>query len=534
MVKDLIIKNNKFGSNDANNHESNEVDKSDEKKYKDIFTKIEQCSAKELVGLLNDTLCIKRNKLVKTEVDVDEDKKAKRMLFFCRSTEIEEIVELKEESKDGKSEEETSGVVVPFGAKEVHETSIRVPFHYYFNVKNPNVVSFPNTKLNFQPINPDLVFEGKCTEDQERIFPEIHSFLEKKRCVLLNLPTGSGKTFCAILISFLLKNKTLIVCHRTNIMDQWVDSISRFIPLAKILILKTGMEVPDDVDFCIINITILKRFKINNPRFGMLIVDEFHAIASEQSAIALLKIKPLYFIGLTATPYNAAGKENEVIELFVGYENMVEVSFNADFNVFIAKSQFWPSMTKMNIKIEVIDIRGNSHWEEKELLDWNFLISEQSEDEHRNLLILDIVKHIHSLGDRNILVLCKRKQQVRYLYDNIRTFCDKVDFFTGSKKNFDQNCEILVASYQKAGTGFNFIKLNCLVLATDILEQTTQSLGRVFRVKNPIFKPIIIDIYDNANSCAALEKHYEKRIEVYRKSGGKIININSIEEITQH
>ena len=89
--------------------------------------------------------------------------------------------------------------------------------------------------------------------------------------------------------------------------------------------------------------------------------------------------------------------------------------------------------------------------------------------------------------------------------------------FAGSAKTYNTNARILVATYSKAGVGFDNPKLDMLIVAGDVEEMFEQYLGRVFRRMDTV--PIIIDMVDHFH---VFEKHFQTRMLTYLQSGGLI------------
>ena len=117
--------------------------------------------------------------------------------------------------------------------------------------------------------------------------------------------------------------------------------------------------------------------------------------------------------------------------------------------------------------------------------------------------------------------MTKRKEQALYLHKKLLEINENVDSLVGTKQTFDKNCRILIGITSKCGTGFDFPKLDALILAGDVDEYFIQILGRVFRTKDNI--PFVFDLIDNN---PILVKHFNNRKEVYQKAGGKLINFN--------
>jgi superfamily II DNA or RNA helicase len=149
-------------------------------------------------------------------------------------------------------------------------------------------------------------------------------------------------------------------------------------------------------------------------------------------------------------------------------------------------------------------------------LNWGAILDAQCNNIERNELIISICK---KFKDRNILILTKRVEQGKYLYDRLLEEGEYVASLLKTQQEFDRESRILVASIMKAGTGFDFKKLDCLVLASDLESYFVQSLGRVLR--RPDVEPIIFDLIDDNK---VLEKHFKTREEIYNEVGGTIKN----------
>ena len=151
-------------------------------------------------------------------------------------------------------------------------------------------------------------------------------------------------------------------------------------------------------------------------------------------------------------------------------------------------------------------------------VNWGSLLDSQSNDEERNEIIIQIVK---KFKDRNILILSKRIEQGNFLYNRLKDENENVTSLIGKQQEFNHDARILVGTTSKCGTGFDFPKLDCLILASDIQQYYIQALGRVLR--RPDVEPIVFDLVDENH---ILRMHFESRSEVYKRIGGKIVNYN--------
>ena len=69
---------------------------------------------------------------------------------------------------------------------------------------------------------------------QEPIVKKVLKQLKSIKGGFITIGCGGGKTFLAIYLATLLKQKTLIIVHTSVLLDQWIDRISYFVPDAKI------------------------------------------------------------------------------------------------------------------------------------------------------------------------------------------------------------------------------------------------------------------------------------------------------------
>jgi superfamily II DNA or RNA helicase len=153
-------------------------------------------------------------------------------------------------------------------------------------------------------------------------------------------------------------------------------------------------------------------------------------------------------------------------------------------------------------------------------VNWGIVLDSQANDEDRNELIINILKHF---SDRNFLVLVKRISQGKHLIKRLEEEKQDVTSLLGSNQEFEVTSRILVGTASKTGTGFDHPRLNALLLAADVEEYFIQYLGRVFRTKE--VEPIIVDLVDN---YSILHKHFLTRQKVYQDHGGTVKTVDSI------
>ncbi len=373
-----------------------------------------------------------------------------------------------------------------------------IPFNYYYHHLE-HIERIPNA--DFKPLS--LKFEGNLLPRQKEVKDECIEILNRTGSVVLSLHTGFGKTVMAIYLASKIKVQTIIICHRKIIMDQWVQSINKYIPTATVRVLgekmKRGYKGPEeqDVDFLICNvINIPKKDRTYFKNFGLVIIDEIHTICTESFSRGLLYLFPDYMIGLSATPFRTDGMDR-LIELFCGPEIIYRKLYRP-FNAYKIKTGFKPK-TELNVS-------GT--------LDWNSVLEDQAVNKDRNILITNLCRYFIN---RNILVLVKRKEHAEILKNMLAQYGEDVDMFTGDSKECNYNCRVLVATYSIAGCGFDMVKLDLLIGAADVLENFTQYIGRIFRRDD--VSAIYIDLIDEMST---IKKHSLERLKVCKEIGAEV------------
>lgn len=340
-------------------------------------------------------------------------------------------------------------------------------------------------------------FVGQLREEQRVIQTEAIGHLNRQGSIILACYPGFGKTITTLSVSSRVGLKTLILVNRVILIDQWVASIRNFFQGGvRVQVLSATNQVDADADFYIMNaINTGKRSEEDYEGVGLLVVDECHLMITTVFVRALGFVCPRYLIGLSATPFRPDGLD-ALLDIYFGTERIVRemfrrhIVYRVDTGIVIEGEQ---------------DDRGQ--------LIWNSVLEKQMTHLPRNDFIRDICLFFRG---RNILILCKRVQQVNALHDLLANHTPTATL-KGNENEFDTGCRVLVATVSKVGVGFSFDKLDMLVLACDLKEYYLQFVGRVFR--KPDVVPIVIDIVDKN---PVLHRHFKSRDKVYRECGGTV------------
>lgn len=353
-------------------------------------------------------------------------------------------------------------------------------------------------------------FKGSLRDTQKDV---VQSYLcPEPRDGILSLQTGGGKTVCALYIASALQVPAIILVHNTFLKDQWVERIKAFLPKARVgSVQGETLDIENkDVVVAMLQSVSMKEYPMNTfARFGLLIVDECHHIASESFSQAIPKLTCQHMLGLSATP-ERKDRLMHVINWFLGpilYKS--DTTDKVDEKVRVEVYEFEPSDSSYN---EVI-------YNSSGVMFTSLMINKVVEYEPRNKMITEILEDLFEEKERNILLLTDRVEHTKVLFDLLPEYIQKESGVLGRSVKTEQRneiCEtkrILIATYSMCKEGFDVAKLNTLIIATP-RPDVDQIVGRILRVEKSkrTIDPLIIDIVD-----PAFRRQFQERLGLYRK-----------------
>lgn len=365
---------------------------------------------------------------------------------------------------------------------------VYLPFHYSTTL---GYTAPPRSSLT--PISMKTSIELR--DYQKPVFKKAIRQLKENNSVVVAVHVGWGKTMMAIKMIGKVGLKAVVLINRVVLAKQWLRAITS-VSDCRVGIVNVGDPI-DELDVIIINAQNVPKLT-GWDDVGCVVADELHLIAAEQLHQAMYHLTPRYLIGLSATPTRPDGLD-QLISFYYDMKNHIHHPLNRNHTVFNVRTGYTLEFThQMNGKIN-----------------WNSILNSQAEHPLRNQLIVDI---IDKYGDRNFLVLCKRKAHAETLFQMLLPITSATRLF-GSKSDYDEGARVVLATSQKCGVGFSHDKLNALIIAADIEEYFIQYLGRVFRT--PEVEPIVFDLVDEHPT---LKRHWQTRRKVYLNAGGNITN----------
>jgi superfamily II DNA or RNA helicase len=365
-----------------------------------------------------------------------------------------------------------------------------------------------------------IKFKGKLRDYQE---PIVDAYMKSTMNDwggggLLDIPCGYGKTCLALYIATVLKKKTLVIVHKSFLLNQWIERINEFIPKAKVGKIQ-GQII--DIEGKDIVIGMLQSLSMKNypasmfDSFGLTIVDECHHISSEVFSRSLLKVVTKYTLGLSATMKRKDGL-TDVFKMFLG-EVVYKINRDTEDNVLIKRIDY--KSNDEEFEETIYDYRGNPQY--------SSMITKLCDYNHRSEFIIQVVKkELAEKSDQQIMILGQNKSILKYLHDaieyrNIAT----VGYYVGGMKEADlkisERKKIVVATYAMAAEGLDIKSLTTLMLVTPRTD-VVQAVGRILRVKHE--RPLVIDFVDSHD---VFQRQWKKRMTFYKKNKYKVIQTDN-------
>ncbi len=361
----------------------------------------------------------------------------------------------------------------------------------------------------------DVKFRGKLRPGQKKAV----AAMVKTDIGVLSAPTASGKTVVAAAMIARRRVSTIVLVHRTGLLEQWKSSLMTFLDLPEGTpgVYGGGKK---KLSGCIDIAVIQSVARAEHPNellesYGQVIVDECHHISAYSFESVLKTAGAKYVTGLTATPVRRDG-QHPIVFMQCG-----PVRYRvAEKGVESLRQEVWTLVIPQPHVSADAPIQDVFH----------AVVNDAS----RNRVIADDV--IAAYGDgRKILVLTERTAHLEILEKLLSGYIEKLFVLHGriSKgkrakilnvlASLDPSTpHVILATGRLIGEGFDHPQLDTLVLAMPISWKGTlqQYAGRLHRAMDTKSDVRIYDYIEQDNP--RLSRMWSRRLRGYTNMGYKI------------
>ena len=359
----------------------------------------------------------------------------------------------------------------------------------------------------------DLEFHGTLRAEQK----QAADALLQQDIGVLSASTAFGKTVVAAYLIARRKVNTLVVVHRQQLLDQWIQALSRFLDVSSHEIgqIGAGKRNPTErVDVAMIQ-SLYRKGLVDDvvDKYGCVIIDECHHISAVSFEQVVRQTKARYITGLSATVTRKDG-HHPIIFMQCG-----PVRYRVD-----ARRQAEKRPFDHKVVVRPTNFRLPPYLQSEASYSIQEVYSLLAQDEERNnLIVQDVVAATRA--KRFPVVMTERREHVDVLANLLAPHIPKIFVMRGGmgkrqrQKLVEQiasvptdEARVIVATGRYLGEGFDNDELDTLFMALPISWRgtLTQYAGRLHRL-NESKKEVIIYDYVDVNVPVLVKMHARRR-----------------------
>lgn len=403
---------------------------------------------------------------------------------------------------------------VSFPAYSLTEDVLRVPRWYGNRAFGP--AKEDATQVGTQLSDEVSHFSGRVQEHQvDPIQAVLQSFWNEgtpsPRGGMICLGCGQGKTVCALNIVSRLKRKTIVLCHKAFLIDQWRDRASSFLPNANVGILRQSKaEVDADIVIASLQSVAMRDYdEATFQEFGLLIIDEAHHLSAPCLSRAIQKLPMRYVLALSATPERRDGLTSLL------YDSMGPILYRSERpqeHVMVSRLIY----SNRSRHIEILGRDGKPMFSR--------MLNKLSDDAERTAIAAQHI-HLHLSNGRQIIVLSDRISQLEAMSSAVvalGTDADNVALYIGrcsaAERERASTKQLILSTYSLAREGLDLGRLDTLCLLSPS-SSVEQAVGRILRPNDKKKTPLVIDVVDPFSLFSRMS---QKRLKYYRSRSYEI------------
>lgn len=345
---------------------------------------------------------------------------------------------------------------------------------------------------------------------------------------VLSATTAFGKTVIAAWLIAERRVNTLVLVHRRQLLEQWVERLSTFLGLPQKAIGRTGggrRKPTGSLDVAIIQ-SLVRKGVVRNcvGEYGHLIVDECHHLSARSFEEVVRRAKARYVTGLSATVTRKDG-HHPIIFMQCG-----PVRHRVD-----AKTQAAARPFRHTVLVRPTSFRPLGAADPDVRIQFHDLYNELIADDDRNRLICDEVTEAVREG-RSPLVLTERKVHLDCLAARLSQSIRHVVVLRGGVRPKETHAitahlaaipenedRALLATGRYIGEGFDDARLDTLFLTLPVSWRGTiaQYVGRLHRLNHHKRE---VRVYDYADlNVPMLARMFDRRCHGYEAVGYTVL-----------
>ncbi len=370
----------------------------------------------------------------------------------------------------------------------------------------------------------DIGFLGELRSDQQRAADA----LLRHDTGVLAATTAFGKTVVAAWLIAQRRVNTLVLVHRRQLLDQWVERLSTFLDVPRSSIGRIGggrHKATGGIDVAIIQ-SLVRKGAVDDcvGDYGHLIVDECHHVSAQSFEQVARRAKARFVLGLSATVTRKDG-HHPIVFMQCG-----PVRYRVDPRTQAALRPFRHTVIVRPTAFVLTEPESSDR-----RLQFQVLYGLLAGDEARNRAICDDVLEVVRAG-RSPLILTERQEHLEGLASRLANRVRHVVVLRGGRGKRERQGvadhlaaipaseeRVLLGTGKYIGEGFDDARLDTLFLTLPVSWRGTvaQYVGRLHRLSDGKRD---VRVYDYADlNVRMLARMFDRRCRGYEALGYEIV-----------
>ncbi|MGL5016756.1 MAG: TOTE conflict system archaeo-eukaryotic primase domain-containing protein [Luteolibacter sp.] len=345
---------------------------------------------------------------------------------------------------------------------------------------------------------------------------------------VLSATTAFGKTVLAAHLIAARGVNTLILVHRQQLLEQWIERLSSFLGLPAKSIGRLGgghKKLSGGIDVALIQSLVRKGVVDDRvAEYGHLVIDECHHLSAHSFELVARRAKARFVLGLSATVARKDGHHPIIFMQCGPVRHRVDAKQQADARPFTH-----------HVIVRPTGLRSMADASPDRRVEYQNLCEEIIRSDRRNAMIRDdVVAALHD--GRSPLVLTERTEHVTTLADLIRPHTPHLIILQGGmgRKSLreaiaqlaavpENETRVVIATGKFVGEGFDDSRLDTLFLTMPVSWRgiIAQYAGRLHRLHDGKRE---VRVHDYADlNIPMLSRMFDKRCAGYEAVGYTIL-----------